>query len=116
MTKKRNELVYVGHMYDMARKVSVRFEGRTREEFDANEDLQIVTLHLIQTMGEAAGRVSEEFRSRHPQVPWGEIVAMRNRLVHDYLHVDLTVVWEVATQHINPLIEQLAAILGPEAN
>ncbi len=115
MTKKRNELIYVAHMYDMARKISERFQDRTREEFEANEDLQLATIHLIQTIGEAASRLSEEFRDTHPQVPWGEIVGMRNRLVHDYLHVDLSVVWEVAMQHIDPLIEQLEAILGPEA-
>lgn len=66
MTKKRNELIYVGHMYDMAQKISVRFKGLSREAFDGTEDLQIIAIHLMQTIGEAAERVTDSFRNNYP--------------------------------------------------
>jgi uncharacterized protein with HEPN domain len=51
-------------------------------------------------MGEAARRVSREFRDRHPQIPWAKVIGMRHEVVHDYLSVDCDLVWDVVT--VNP--------------
>ncbi len=51
----KDDLVYVGHMLDTARKASAKLNGKSRSEYDADEDLRIVLAHLIQTIGEAAG-------------------------------------------------------------
>ncbi len=92
MTK--DDDVYVGHMLDTARKAAEKVRGLTREAYDADENLRLALAHLIQTIGEAARRVSPAYRDAHPEIPWAKIVGMRHRVVHDYLSVDYDLVWD----------------------
>ena len=62
------DLVYVGHMLDMARKAVSKTQGISRETYDADENLRLALIHLVQTIGEAARQVSKEFCSNHS--PW----------------------------------------------
>ena len=110
----KDDTIYLGHMLEMARKVSVRVRARSQSDFDANEDLRFVITHLVQTIGEAAARVSPHTRGAHPEIPWKQITGIRHRIVHDYMSVDYDILWEVATRHIPPLISALEAILPPE--
>lgn len=110
----RDDLVYVGHMLDTARSVVSKVAGKSRPEFDADENLRLALVHLLQTFGESARRVSPEFQKSHPQIPWKNIIGMRHKVVHDYLHVDYDVVWTVATAPVPPLLSELEKIAPPE--
>ena len=66
-------------------------------------------------IGEAAARVSEALKTRHPQVPWPQIVAFRNILVHAYFGIDWEVVWRAARNRCPVLREQVAGILAAES-
>jgi len=66
--------------------------------------------HLIQVIGEAAARVSREFRDLHPEIPWKAIVGMRHKVVHDYLNVDEDIVWDTATREMLALADALKKI------
>jgi uncharacterized protein with HEPN domain len=109
----KDDSVYLGHMLDAASRIAARVQGRSRAEYDASEDLPIVLAFLIQTIGEAAARVSQDARNRHPEIPWKQIVGMRNRIVHDYMNIDADIVWEVATRNVPSLITQLSSIVPP---
>ena len=65
-------------------------------------------------IGEAARHVSQEFRDRHPQIPWEAIVGMRHKIVHDYLDVDEDVVWDSVTEELRPLMIELERLVPPE--
>lgn len=110
----KDDTVYLGHMLDMARKVSVRVSGRSKADYDADEDLRFVVAHLIQTIGEAAARVSMPTQKANPEIPWKNITGIRHRIVHDYMGVDYDILWEVAMRHMPPLIAALEAIVPPE--
>ena len=110
----KDDLVYVGHMLDTARAIVVKTAGRSRTEFDADDNLRLALVHLIQTLGESARRVSSEFQQGHPEVPWKQVVGMRHKVVHDYLHVDYEIVWTVATVHLPSLLAELERIAPPE--
>ncbi len=107
----KDDLVYIGHMVDTARAVVRRVVAGSRAEFDANEDLRLALAHLIQIFGEAARRVSPGFQQDHPGLPWKQIIGMRHKVVHDYLHVDYDIVWAVATVDLPPLVAELEKIL-----
>jgi uncharacterized protein with HEPN domain len=109
----QRDLVYVGHMLDMARKAVGKTQGISRALYDADENLRLALIHLIQTIGEAARRVSPEFCKSHPDVRWADIVGMRHKVVHDYLGVDEDVVWRVATEDLHTLIAALEPIVPP---
>lgn len=64
---------------------------------------------LVQIIGEAANRLSPEITDAHPEIPWRQTVATRNRVVHSSFEVDLEILWSVAAIDIPKLAEQLRA-------
>jgi uncharacterized protein with HEPN domain len=110
----KDDLVYLGHMLDTARKVLEKVEGKTRAEYDRDENLRLALTHLTQIIGEAARRVSPGFQQAHPGIPWSDIIGMRHVLVHQYMRVDEDIVWQVATAELSPLVATLAQIVPPD--
>jgi uncharacterized protein with HEPN domain len=108
----RDNLVYVGHMLDMCRKVSEKLAGKSRAEYDLDENLRMAITHIIQTIGEAARNVTEDYQKAHPWIPWIKVIGMRHKVVHDYMEVDYDIVWDVATVELPALEKPLAAMLS----
>lgn len=69
-------------------------------------------IHLVQVIGEASSGLSDEITSAHPEVPWRQIVAMRNRVVHGYFEVDLDILWDAVTLDVPKLAAQVQKIPG----
>jgi uncharacterized protein with HEPN domain len=67
-------------------------------------------------IGEAASKVTDDTREHHPDIPWSRIAGMRTFLAHEYFRIDLDAVWSVITTQLEPLIEQLKAIVPPEGS
>ncbi|MCY3022895.1 MAG: DUF86 domain-containing protein [Planctomycetota bacterium] len=109
----KDDLTYAGHMPDMARKAAEKTRGKQRVDYDSDENLRLAMAHLIQSVGEAARRVSPPFQAAHPEIPWRDIIGMRHKVVHDYLTVDFDLVWDVATVELPPLIAQLEKLVPP---
>ncbi len=109
-----DDSVYVGHMLDMSKKATRLAQGKDQAEFGRDEALQLALAHLIQIIGEAARRVSPEFREAHPQIPWRAIVGMRHKIVHDYMEVDEDIVWDTVRHELLPLVTQLEAVIAPD--
>jgi uncharacterized protein with HEPN domain len=98
-------------MIDTANKAINFVEGISREDFDNDELLRLAITHLLQIIGEAARRVSLDFRAAHPEIPWKAIVGMRSKVVHDYLNVDEDIVWETVKEDLAPLVIELERLL-----
>lgn len=107
----KDDLVYFGHMFDTARKIVGKAEGLTRARFDADENLRLALLHLVQILGEAARCVSDKGRAAHPDIEWRSITGMRHRIVHDYMDVDEDILFRVATENVPDLCQRLAAFV-----
>ena len=107
----RDDEVYVGHMLDLARKVTAKTAGAPREKFEQDENLRLALAHLLQTIGEAARRVSREFQKAHPEIPWSGIAGMRHKVVHDYMDVDEDVVWKTSVEEIPRLVAALEPLV-----
>jgi uncharacterized protein with HEPN domain len=107
----KDNLVYVSHMLDTARSAVDKVADVDRAAFDQDENLRLALAHLIQTIGEAARHVPENFRKSHPEIPWKAIVAMRHKVVHDYMHVDFDIVWDVVTTDLPPLVAELERLV-----
>jgi len=99
-------------MLDYARKAMAMAAGRHRTDLDREEMLQLALTRAVEVIGEAAGRVSEAARDQHAAIPWRDLVAMRNRLIHGYDAVDLDLLWDTVTADLPPLVEALEEILG----
>ncbi len=106
-----DDLVYLGHMLDLAQKARELVGDRDKGAYDEDETLQFALTYLVQTIGEAARQVSPAGRAALPEIPWHRIVGMRHRIVHDYLNVDTDMVWEVVSVNLAPLVATLVADL-----
>ena len=87
-----------------------------RKEFDTHELLQVWFVHYLQIIGEAASRLSDDFRARHAEVPWGQLIGMRHILVHGYFEVDLDIVWNAVKNDIVKLKAQILDIVHSMGN
>jgi len=65
-------------------------------------------------IGEEVGRLSEELRLRHPEIPWRQVSAFRNRIAHGYFELSLPIVWQLWAEEVPRLKTQLLAILTAE--
>jgi len=110
----KDDMVYVGHMLDMAQKATAKVQGKERSEYDQDENLRLALVHLVQVIGEAASRVSARFRQAHPEIPWRSIIGIRHKVVPDYLEVDYDIVWGVVTVDLPALVVQLENIVLAE--
>jgi uncharacterized protein with HEPN domain len=109
-----DDLLYFGHMLDIAQKAYSKTLGITRASYDNDENLRLALAHLVQIVGEAARRVSPAGQAAPADIPWREITGMRHKIVHDYFSVDEDVVWEVVTRDLPPLISILETIILPD--
>ena len=83
----------------------------TISDFEQNRTLQLAVLKAVEIVGEAASRISADIRELNPDIPWKDIVGMRNRLVHGYFDVNLVRVWETVERDIPRLIVQLEGLV-----
>lgn len=80
-----------------------RYAVQGRPAFDQDELIQTWIVHHLQLIGEASRAISDAFRDAHSEIPWHEIVGMRNILVHHYFGVDKNVVWSVVENDLPPI-------------
>ncbi len=85
--------------------------GIDLEAFSHDQLRQRAVERSITIIGEAARRLSDEFRANHADIPWKQIIGMRNVLVHDYDDIQLAVVWQVIQNDIPALIRQIAPLI-----
>ncbi len=103
----RDDTVCVRHILDAAEKATTFARAHTREDLDTNEMLAFSLIHLLEIIGEAANGVSEGFREKHPDIPWRQMVELRNRLIHGYFDINLDIVWDTVAKDLPPLVDGL---------
>ena len=86
----------------------------TFSEFENGDLHQLAILKAVEIIGEAASRISEETKAGHPDIPWAEIIGLRNRLVHAYFAIQLDIVWQTVQEDLPPLIAQIGPLVPPE--
>ena len=107
----RREVVPLLHMLEYTREAIALAQGRMRADLDSDRLLELALVRLLEIIGEAANRVPREVRVRYPDIPWSQIVALRNRLIHGYDAVDLDILWQIVVRDLPPLVAALEAAL-----
>ncbi len=116
--KKRDD-VYLVEILNRIRAIRENLEGLSESKFKNSKLHQSAVIRDLQVIGEAAKHVSLEVREKAIEIPWLEIVGMRNRLTHEYFDVDLSVVWDVATKEIlnlDGLVDKLLLETAPPSH
>lgn len=107
------DLTRVRHMIEAAESAMRFIKGRSRSDLDGDEMLRFALTRAIEILGEAASKVSPEGRASIPEVPWVDVVGMRNRLIHAYFDVNLDILWRTVDEAIPDLLARLKAGVGP---
>ena len=95
---------YLMHILDACWRIEEYIEGYDHEAFLKDRKTQDAVARQLEVIGEAARRLATGFREANTEIPWHAIIGMRNRIAHDYLNVDLDVLWEV-TQFDLPVLK-----------
>jgi uncharacterized protein with HEPN domain len=89
--------------------------GHTEQTFSQSDVLRSAVVQKLTTIGEAAARLPSDLKQRYAVVPWAEIVAFRNILVHAYFGIQWDIVWRAATEEVPELRKQAASMLLAES-
>ena len=108
---RRDDLIRLHHMVDAAREALSFSEGKTRMDLNINRMLVLSLVKDFEIIGEASAKVSQETYSKLSQIPWAQIISMRNRLIHAYFEIDLDVLWKTVLEDIPPLIKELEKVI-----
>ena len=109
---RRTELGPLRDMRHFARTAMQMFDEAAPDALEGDTAVHFALRYLVMTVGEAANRVSPEFRAVHPEIPWREAVAMRNVLTHGYDQVERERLHDTIAVDLPKLVGQLDKILG----
>jgi uncharacterized protein with HEPN domain len=112
---RHNASTRVKHMLDHAREAEALTRTLKRADLDDDRVLGLALVRLLEIVGEAAGRIPGEMRDEHAEIPWSQIISLRNRLIHGYDSVDMDVVWQILWDDLPPLIRQPESLLNEES-
>jgi len=98
-------------MLDHAREAVTLAKNRSRADLNTDRLLNLGLVRLLEVVGEAAKHVPGEFQRAHPEIPWPEIVGLRNRLIHGYGSIDFDIVWRIVASDLPPLVAALEKIV-----
>ena len=90
--------------------------GRTRRDLETDRMLSFAVVRAIEIIGEAASKVTQDAQAAFRNIPWADVTAMRNRLIHAYYEVDLSRVWDTVTDDLPPLISELERVLAGQGD
>jgi len=103
---KKDDTVYLKHILDAIGDIHAFVKGMNRESFLNNKAIRYAVVRSLEIIGEATKRVSKDFRNKNPDIPWADMAGMRDVLIHDYIDVDLEIVWKTASESI-PILKAL---------
>ena len=98
-------------MADAAASIARFISGRERSDLDSDEMLLFAVVRALPIIGEAATKVSDETKRTVVEIPWPDIIGMRNRIIHAYWDVNRTIVWKAAAEEVPSLLERLRSVL-----
>jgi uncharacterized protein with HEPN domain len=110
----RRDDAYLLDILIAARKALKFVEGIDRNEFEDNELVQNAVMRPLEIIGEASAKISKDFRKAHSEIPWKEMVGLRNRLVHEYFRINFGVVWDTIHKDLPKLIEIIEPLVPKE--
>lgn len=107
----KDDRIYLEHIQNSVKKVLEYVEGMALDTFRSDSKTQDACVRQLEIVGEATKRLSMPLRDRFGNVPWKDMAGMRDRLIHQYIDVDLMIVWLTITEDATPILINIEAIL-----
>ena len=107
----KGDLLYLRHILDAIEKIE-SYTSIGRDAFMSTSHWQDAVIRQLEIIGEATKRLSSDLCSQHGDIPWRRIAGLRDVLIHDYMGVDLTAVWEITQKNLPVLKARVQAVLA----
>ena len=109
---KKDDSVYLRHIMDAFVQIECYTDGVSHDDFMENRLLQDGVIRQLEVMGEAARNLTEDLRNEYPNIPWRQMIGLRNRKIHAYFNVNLQIIWEIIQGDIPNLKKDINFVLG----
>jgi uncharacterized protein with HEPN domain len=107
---KPEDKIRIQHMIDALNETLTFTDNVSEKDFFQNRMLILSVIKEIEIIGEAASKISEEMKLKYPEIPWKDIIGMRNRLIHGYFEVNIELVWNTIKINLPQLLSLLQKI------
>ncbi len=111
---KKEPIIYLQHIHDCITKICDYTRGMGEEKFLGNTLIQDAVIRNFEIIGEATKHLDSDFREKYPSVEWKKMAGLRDKLIHDYIGVDIWAVWGVVEKIIPKLQIQISGIINAE--
>ncbi len=109
--KKRKDVVYLKDILDAINRIESYMHGTNERDFDRDLMRQDAVIRQVGILGEASRQISTAFKEQHTEIPWAEMIGMRNRIVHDYRDVDIPTIWDTVRNDLPSLKQAVAKLV-----
>ena len=109
---KKDPQVFLKHILESIEWIDKDTKGMSKDDFLKNVPIQDAVVRRIEIIGEAIRNLPSDLKKENKNVPWQDIMDMRNKIIHQYFGVDLELVWEVTKKDIPQLKDQIEGILS----
>ena len=107
---KRNQNLYLQDVRESIIAIEEYTHDLTKENFFSNRQVQDAVARRLEIIGEAVKSIGDDFKNKHPQIPWKKIAGMRDIIAHEYFGVKLDRVWTVVKEDLPSLKEKIILI------
>jgi uncharacterized protein with HEPN domain len=108
----KDPLVYVGHILESIEDIESFLADVTEADFMSSSEKQSAVTWKLVVIGESVANLPDDFKGQYPAIPWAQIKAARNILVHEYFRLDVQEVWNIAVDDLPKLKSQLKPLIA----
>lgn len=105
------DLTYLEHIKESIDKIQSYTHNLSEEGFQESTLIQDAVVRQFEIIGEATKRLSDKIKQQYPEIPWKDMAGMRDILIHDYINVEIDIVWKTVIDYLPPLLDQINKII-----
>jgi len=109
---KNDDPSYLKDILDAIDRINTYMQGVSKSTFFEHLMMQDAVMYQIEIIGEASNHISDTFQEENPGLPWMEMRAIRNKIVHDYRGIELEIIWDTVQNNLPSLQKQIKRLLG----